>query len=117
MIDADLQSRLRSFAETHVRPRPELATMRELPPDIWRAMADGGLLGLAAPKAHGGAEIPAEVQAALGETLVEVGRNLGVSTIWQGHNTLTRYLFGFADAARSEEHTSELQSLMRISYA
>src|SRR3546814_4558625 len=26
-------------------------------------------------------------------------------------------LFGFSDRARSEEHTSELQSLMRISYA
>src|SRR3546814_15022001 len=27
------------------------------------------------------------------------------------------YIWGIADVARSEEHTSELQSLMRISYA
>src|SRR3546814_9263344 len=30
---------------------------------------------------------------------------------------LAEQLFGFDDEARSEEHTSELQSLMRISYA
>src|SRR3546814_1204526 len=39
---------------------------------------------------------------------LEVGRNLGVSTIWQGHNTLTRYLFGFADAAQKARWLPEL---------
>src|SRR3546814_7532542 len=31
--------------------------------------------------------------------------------------TITRHILGSAPAKRSEEHTSELQSLMRISYA
>mgnify|MGYP005818221989 CR=1 FL=1 len=86
-----------AFATTHVRPRPDLATLHKLPREIWQAMCDAGLMGLGVPTAFGGTGIAPEQQAALGETLVEAGRNLGVSTIWQGHNTLTRYLFGFAD--------------------
>ncbi|MFN4087686.1 MAG: acyl-CoA dehydrogenase family protein [Alphaproteobacteria bacterium] len=95
----DAAARMRAFA-SEVRARPELATMHALPEALWRRMGGDGLLGLGTPKAYGGAELAPEEQAALGETLVEVGRNLGVSTIWQGHNTLTRYLFGFADAAQ-----------------
>src|SRR3546814_6101401 len=34
-----------------------------------------------------------------------------------GHIFFADHYYGFDDALRSEEHTSELQSLMRISYA
>src|SRR3546814_4596663 len=47
--------------------------------------------------------------AALGETTAEVGISFASPTITVG--------FLLQLAARSEEHTSELQSLMRISYA
>src|SRR3546814_5922844 len=58
----------------------------EFPKDFHRAMADGGWLGITMPEEYGGS-------------------GLGVTeamTMWPGR--------------RSEEHTSELQSLMRISY-
>src|SRR3546814_4226433 len=42
-------------------------------------------------------------------TLANVGRAIGM--------THANVLYHFESAARSEEHTSELQSLMRISYA
>lgn len=96
----DLRERMAAFAAAHVRSRPELATSRELPPEIHRALRDAGLMGLGAPVEHGGQGVSPEVQAELGEVLVAAGRNLGVSTIWQGHNTLTRYLFGFANEAQ-----------------
>ena len=102
MSAARLRDDVAAFAAAHVRPRPELAQAHELPAEIRQAMCDGGLMGLGVPKRFGGSEVAPEEQAALGETLVEIGRNLGVSTIWQGHNTLTRYLFGFADEAQKE---------------
>ena len=100
MTNTDLRERLSAFAASQIRPRPDLATRHELPKEIWEAMCEAGLMGLGVPAAFGGAEVPPVEQAALGEILVAVGRNLGVSTIWQGHNTLTRYLFGFANESQ-----------------
>lgn len=100
MTTSDLRARMTAFAAEQVRPRPDLATLHELPADVWRALGDAGLMGLGVPSAFGGTDVQPEEQAALGESLVAVGRNLGVSTIWQGHNTLTRYLFGFANEAQ-----------------
>src|SRR3546814_6042318 len=44
------------------------------------------------------------------------GRFFGDLDLWQRHEPFRRFVFD-SPAARSEEHTSELQSLMRISYA
>src|SRR3546814_8386466 len=41
----------------------------------------------------------------------------GKSSLRQALSALRKALPAFLDGARSEEHTSELQSLMRISYA
>lgn len=108
MTEADLRERMAAFATTHVRPRPELSTLPELPPDVWRAMREAGLMRLGVPEAYGGTGTSPAVQAELGEILVAEGRSLGVSTIWQGHNTLTRYLFGFADEAQKARWLPEL---------
>src|SRR3546814_2857562 len=55
-------------------------------------------------------------QAKTGLSALALKRHLGVSypTAWLIHHKLMQAL---ADRERSEEHTSELQSLMRISYA
>src|SRR3546814_3019601 len=54
----------------------------------------------------------------LAEKVVGAGFNSrrSVNIEWTGVDKLTAWRFGMA-TARSEEHTSELQSLMRISYA
>src|SRR3546814_4094052 len=39
----------------------------------------------------------------------------GLDSYWAGHDNPAQHIFGYH--IRSEEHTSELQSLMRISYA
>src|SRR3546814_3128893 len=46
-----------------------------------------------------------------------VGNRLARYLVEQAQEVLRRLLGDFAHAHRSEEHTSELQSLMRISYA
>src|SRR3546814_8597831 len=42
---------------------------------------------------------------------------VGMAAIWRGPAVRTVLTDGFRPGPRSEEHTSELQSLMRISYA
>jgi len=106
--EAELRRTMSAFASDHVRPRPELGTTHGLPPELWRELAGSGLLSLGAPRSHGGAEVAPQLQAELGELLVSGGRNLGVSTVWQGHNTLSRYLFGFANAAQKDRWLPEL---------
>src|SRR3546814_3162805 len=44
-------------------------------------------------------------------------RNVDAMFLCAGHQCLRDRMFGIALDGRSEEHTSELQSLMRISYA
>src|SRR3546814_4748978 len=48
---------------------------------------------------------------------VRSGRIADVQALAMGQSTPPLFSFIIADADRSEEHTSELQSIMRISYA
>src|SRR3546814_4760266 len=58
-------------------------------------------------------------QVALGEAAGEFGRGFadGIEAAARAHVGAQHPAFGRAAEQRSEEHTSELQSLMRISYA
>src|SRR3546814_7411378 len=46
-----------------------------------------------------------------------IGIGSGAAAGWLARRAFARWLDGIAGLFRSEEHTSELQSLMRISYA
>src|SRR3546814_7550181 len=79
-----------------------------LPLDLGLARDGGCGIGLLLLRAPGGGGLGA------GDRGLQArqGRRLGVGLLHQRKQTL-----GFADVLRSEEHTSELPSLMRISYA
>src|SRR3546814_10045653 len=57
----------------------------------------------------------------IGDKLLQIRKEAGPESVyWLGsakHSNEAAYLFRKFAAFRSEEHTSELQSLMRISYA
>src|SRR3546814_15138941 len=57
-------------------------------------------------------DTPAEAEAAMAEIVDRIG---AFSVPLGGSDPVG--VLGYVDAGRSEEHTSELQSLMRISYA
>src|SRR3546814_3845383 len=48
---------------------------------------------------------------------IDAARRIGVCHAFGNPHRVTRAMLARKDAYRSEEHTSELQSLMRISYA
>src|SRR3546814_9785354 len=54
---------------------------------------------------------------AVGQLGALLGADQGLFALAQGSDVLRRAAVAEKAAARSEEHTSELQSLMRISYA
>src|SRR3546814_7725600 len=102
-----------------------------IPPALAQGQSDGAAVEIvvtAQKREQSLIDVPAAVSALSGETL----QNLGVQnmpevtaqvpnfrvTYERGSNSIANFtLRGVRGAARSEEHTSELQSLMRITYS
>lgn len=81
----DLAARAAAFAREHIAARDGLERLDTMPPDLWRALGDAGLLGAAIDPAFGGGGHDGAAQAAAGEALVRHGLNLGVATCWNAH--------------------------------
>src|SRR3546814_5283725 len=90
------------YGESEAAPR-----MAYLPPD--RLLANSDCIGIPVP--GGTFQLVDEDGHAFD------GEGLTGELVYYGPNVMMGYAFGREDLARSEEHTSELQSLMRISYA
>jgi acyl-CoA dehydrogenase len=90
------------FAARFVAPRQdELLRPGEFPRDLWAAMGDAGLLGIATPESVGGAGGGYVDLCRAGEALVRSGGNLGIASSWLGHCLTGRFfLQGFATAAQ-----------------
>src|SRR3546814_6671336 len=73
-------------------------------PDFWKAYAEAGWIGIMQKPEYGGAGLPYTLGKVIEELLCSA-------------NVAFALYPGLTQGCRSEEHTSELQSLMRISYA
>lgn len=84
-MNADWPARAKAFAENHLAALTDIHERDALPEDIWRAMAEEGLLALSTPEEFGGTPIEPATQIAAVEGFVRAARNVGVGSIWQGH--------------------------------
>src|SRR3546814_1552117 len=89
---------------------------REVVPGL---TADVGLLYYYYPKDSNIATDYFEPYVSLSGSLGPVNAKVGLNYAWGGQNALGNddSIYAYSDLNRSEEHTSELQSLMRTSYA
>src|SRR3546814_18659394 len=97
-------------ATTEIYTYLQTLSLHDALPSSALPMLHQGITTLAINPDGGG---PAE----LGQQITDLNTNIpGVNVIpLIGHNAVRRAVMG--DVARSKEHTAELQSLMRISYA
>src|SRR3546814_10204226 len=101
--DVDEREQDRAFADAIGRFGPALARMArgyEADPDLRR-------------------DLEQDIQIALWQSFARFDGRCALSTwVWRvAHNRATSHMIAHRRRNRSEEHTSELQSLMRTSYA
>ncbi len=91
---ADLTERMAAFARAHIAPRRDLHTLESFPLDIWRGMAEDGLLGVGIAPQHGGTGGDWRDISALARTLSAKGGNLGIAMSWLVHIVVSRLIIG-----------------------
>jgi alkylation response protein AidB-like acyl-CoA dehydrogenase len=79
------------FARRFIAPRHDLQTMEGFPHDIWRSMADEGLLGMGISPDYGGMGGRFIDISVTGEALARWGHNMGIVLSWVIHNAVSRY--------------------------
>ncbi len=89
-----LGHRVADFAQRHIALRNDLHTMEGFPHDIWRSMADAGLLGIGISQQYGGMGGRFLDITVAGEALTRSGHNMGISLSWMIHNVVSRYFIG-----------------------
>ncbi|MEH0018136.1 MAG: acyl-CoA dehydrogenase family protein [Desulfobacter sp.] len=90
MPHSALIEKMAGFAQTHVRPRPELGTRDEFPHDIWAAMGEQGLLDPCRMVAGRWGPVPAITGG--GRALAASGGNLGLALSWMIHHLVAGVL-------------------------
>jgi alkylation response protein AidB-like acyl-CoA dehydrogenase len=98
MSASSAEERMAAFAASRVAPRrDEWLRPGQFPRDLWAAMGDAGLLGLATPAEFGGSGGGYPELIAAGQALVRAGGNLGFASSWLGHCLTGRFFVaGFA---------------------
>ncbi len=74
-----------------IRSRNDLRGRRDYPPELWRGLAEAGLLGLTVPEAYGGRGWDLERLAGACRGMVRHGRSLGAMLAWKVHCTLSLF--------------------------
>jgi len=91
---ASITQRASSFAREHIASRPGLSSTAEFPIDLWKAMGEEGLLGIAVPQQYGGLGLGyPEIQAA-GRALTRSGCCLGMTLAWLMQQITARFFLG-----------------------
>ena len=86
------------LADERIAPRDFSSPEAEFPMDVWEAMGQAGLLGLALPAAHGGAGLGYQGLSLAGRELVRHGGCLGLVLSVTLHQIVGRFLVdGFGD--------------------
>ncbi|MCG8690109.1 MAG: acyl-CoA/acyl-ACP dehydrogenase [Minwuiales bacterium] len=100
----DLTERMAAFARARIAPRDDLHALESFPLDIWRGMAEDGLLGVGIAPHHGGVGGDWRDVSALARTLSAEGGNLGMAMSWLVHIVVSRLIVGgFGTPAQTED--------------
>ncbi len=96
----NLEGKIARFAEQEVAGRSVLSDSDVFPLDLWKKMAEAGLLGMGLPADHGGTGEDYRSMTAALKIFVQVGRNMGMALSWMIHMLVGRffiYSFGRED--------------------
>ena len=97
------------FAGKEIAARHDLHTIDDFPRDIWRKMAQEGLLSLGIPVKYGGTKIAYDTLVLVGETLVKHGHNMGLALSWIIHLLASGYMIGkFGTPAQRAEYLPKM---------
>ncbi|MDP6342376.1 MAG: acyl-CoA dehydrogenase family protein, partial [Alphaproteobacteria bacterium] len=88
-----LQREVAEFAAREIAPRAGLNQAKDFPAELWRAMAEAGLLAIALPAEYGGRDGDYRALAVTMETLADAGGCQGVAISWMSHALLSRLHF------------------------
>jgi len=86
-----LQEKITQFAEREVAHRKDLSDSDVFPADLWKKMAEAGLLGLSIPEIYGGAGEDYWFMTAALKSFVQGGRNMGMALSWMIHLLVARF--------------------------
>ncbi len=82
------------FAGKEMATRPDMNNSDDFPLEIWRKMAQEGLLSLGIPVKYGGTKIAYDTLVLVGETLVNQGHNMGLALSWIIHLLASGFMIG-----------------------
>jgi alkylation response protein AidB-like acyl-CoA dehydrogenase len=103
----EFQERFSRFAAEEIAGRDFL----EFPMDVWRSMADKGLLGIGMPEEFGGYGGTSLDMLLAGEAFVQKGHNLGIALSWLIHVVVARFVIaGLANPEQKKRYLPMLAS-------
>lgn len=102
---------MQAFAIAHVAPVKDMGEKDAFPREIWSAMGDEGLLGLALPKVYGGGGADIHTLLSCGEGLVRFGGCYGLGMSWSAHGAMARFLLlAHGNEAQKEKWLPQMAS-------
>ena len=106
-----LQEKITRFAVREVVQRKNLSVSDVFPADLWKKMAEAGLLGMGLPEIYGGTgEDYRSITAAL-KSFVQAGRNMGMALSWMIHLLVGRFFI--LSFGREEQIDAYLRPMAR----
>ena len=97
------------FAEKEIATRHDLHNIDSFPRDVWRKMADEGLLSYGIPVKYGGTKIAYDTLVLVGEALVSCGHNMGLALSWIIHLLASGFMIGkFGTPAQRAEYLPKM---------
>ncbi|MGD1153441.1 MAG: acyl-CoA dehydrogenase family protein [Syntrophales bacterium] len=82
------------FAGKEIATRLDMNNSDDFPLDIWKKMAQEGLLSLGIPVKYGGTKIAYDTLVLVGEALVNHGHNMGMALSWIIHLLASGFMIG-----------------------